>query len=327
MRRPTIVILVALLLAVLTACGTPSGTTTAPTAGTTTESATTAPAPAATDAPAATAAAPEATAAMEATAEMEATAPATGGEAATAPAAGGALPDLGGREVTIAVENAYPPFNYVNPATNKGEGWDYDAWNEICRLVNCTPKFQEASWEGMITAVSNKQFDAAADGITITPERAQQVDFSDGYIQVSQRLLVRKGETRFADMDSFVADSKLRIGTQTGTTNYETAKGVLPEDRIQAFEQFPFAVAALLNSDVDAVIMDETAGQGYVGTNGDQLELIGAPIKSDALGFIFPKGSDLVAPVNAAIAEMRSSGKLDELAKQYFSADFKLPGS
>jgi polar amino acid transport system substrate-binding protein len=101
----------------------------------------------------------------------------------------------------------------------------------------------------------------------------------------------------------------------------------MPETRIQAFEQFPFAVAALINGDVDAVIMDETAGQGYVGNDATKLKLVGDAIKSDELGFIFPKGSDLVAPVNQALAEMRTSGKLDELAKKYFSAEFKLPSS
>jgi len=128
-------------------------------------------------------------------------------------------------------------------------------------------------------------------------------------------------------MDEFVANKALLLGTQTGTTNYETAKKLLPEARIHAFEQFPFAVAALINGDVDGVLMDETAGQGYVGTNSNQIELIGDPISSDQLGFIFPKGSDLVQPVNLAIAQMRASGKLDELAKKYFSAEFKLPGS
>lgn len=247
--------------------------------------------------------------------------------AAPTAAPAGALPDLGGREVTIAVENAYPPFNYINPQSGQGEGWDYEAWGEICRLLNCTPVFQEASWEGMIQAVANGQFDAAADGITITEERAKEVDFSEGYIQIAQRLLVRVDESRFASIEEFAADEALRMGTQTGTTNYETAKGFLPEARIQAFEQFPFAVAALINGDVDAVIMDETAGQGYVGTNAAELKLVGGPIKSDQLGFIFPKGSELVGPVNQALAAMRASGKLDELAAKYFSADFKLPGS
>ncbi len=290
MRRIVLVALVSLLLGILAACGGAPSTSTAPT-----------------NAPAGGGAAVQSTAA-----------PST---------ATGALPDLGGRQITIAVENAYPPFNYINPETGKGEGWDYDAWNEICRLLNCVPVYQEASWEGMIQAVANGQFDAAADGITITEERAKQVDFSDGYIQVAQRLMARVDETRFSSMDEFVANETLRLGTQTGTTNYETAARLLPEARIQAFEQFPFAVAALINGDVDGVIIDETAGQGYVGTNAEKVKLVGEPISSDQLGFIFPKGSDLVEPVNLALAEMRRSGKLDELAQKYFSAEFKLPGS
>ncbi|KPL90274.1 substrate-binding periplasmic protein [Herpetosiphon geysericola] len=252
------------------------------------------------------------------------TAPTTGSstDSTTAPVTGKI--DLAGREVTIAVENLYPPFNYINPKTGKGEGWDYDAWNAICAELNCKPVYKEASWEGMIQAVSGGQFDAAADGITITPERAEQVAFSDGYIKINQRLLVRSDETRFASMDEF-AKTEFRLGTQTGTSNYETAKGLLPEARIQGFETFPFAVAALINGDVDAVIMDETAGQGYVGNNSDQLKLVGDPIKSDELGFIFPKNSDLVAPVNAALKTLRENGKLAELEKKYFSAEFKLP--
>ena len=179
------------------------------------------------------------------------------------------LPDLGGKSVTVAVENAYLPFNYIDPTSGDPAGWDYDAWNAICEKVNCKADFKEAAWEGMIQAVADGQFDAAADGITINDERKQQVDFSDGYITVDQRLLVRKGEDRFKSAEDITADTSLKIGTQTGTTNFETASGLWGEARIQAFEQFPFAVQALINGDVDVVIMDETAGQGYVGANSD----------------------------------------------------------
>src|SRR5690606_17267842 len=92
------------------------------------------------------------------------------------------LPDLGGREITVAVENAYLPFNYIDPSTGEPAGWDYDALNAICGLLNCQPTFVEAGWEGMIQAVADGQYDMAADGITINEERAQLVDFSDGYI-------------------------------------------------------------------------------------------------------------------------------------------------
>jgi polar amino acid transport system substrate-binding protein len=125
------------------------------------------------------------------------------------------LPDLGGREVTVAVENAYLPFNYIDPDSGQPSGWDYEVWDEMCRVLNCVPVYTEAAWEGMIQAVSDGQFDAAADGITITDDRKEIVDFSDGYINIEQRLLVRKGEARFDSMEDIVADESLTVGTQT----------------------------------------------------------------------------------------------------------------
>jgi len=239
--------------------------------------------------------------------------------AACAPASGD---DVGGREVTIAIENAYLPFNYVDAETGEPGGWDYAVWDEICARINCTPVYTEAAWEGMIQAVADGQFDAAADGITITADRALIVDFSIGYVSIDQRLLVRVDEDRISEIEDIVNDESLSLGTQTGTTNYETAAEYLSEDRIQAFEQFPFAVQALLSGDVDAVIIDETAGQGYLGENADALKLIGRSLSSDELGFIFPLGSDLVEPVNAAILAMIEDGFMADVNLEFFGPDF-----
>ncbi|MGH8959372.1 MAG: transporter substrate-binding domain-containing protein [Acidimicrobiia bacterium] len=233
----------------------------------------------------------------------------------------GELPDLGGETVTVAVENAYLPFNYIDPASGEPAGWDYDALGEICSRLNCTPEFEATGWEGMIIAVSEGQFDMAADGITITDERAQQVDFSDGYISVEQRLLTRLDEDRFATLEEFEAGDFV-VATQTGTTNFETASEVYGEDRIVAFSDFPLAIQALIAGDADAVIIDDTAGVGYQGENADQLKLLDGSLASDELGFIFPKGSELVSPFNAALAAMEADGTMDALAEKFFSDAF-----
>lgn len=235
-----------------------------------------------------------------------------------------AIVDLGCRKVTIAVENAYLPFNYISIETGEPGGWDYDAWREICTRLHCEPVFVEAAWDGMIQAVSDGQYDVAADGITNTPERQKIVDFSIGYIQIQQRLLVRKGENRFSSIEEFAQDDSLIMGTQVSTTNYETAVKYLPEERIKAFEQFPFAIQALLAGDVDAVIIDEIVGMGYSGQNADKLELIGPSISSDELGFVFPKGSDLVEPVNKALESMKADDTLAALNEKYFGPSFNL---
>ena len=226
--------------------------------------------------------------------------------------------------VTVAVENQYLPFNYLNGQTGEPEGWDYDIWEEICVRLGCKVEFVEASWEGMIQAIADGQWDAAGDGITITDERDEIVDFSIGYINLDQRLLVRIDEERIASIDDIVNDESLKLGTQTGTTNYETASTFLPADRIQAFEQFPFAVQALIAGDIDAVIIDEVAGQGYLGENADELKLVGPSLSSDQLGFIYPKGSELVEPVNEALKAMMEDGFLEELNTKYFGSAFTI---
>ena len=259
---------------------------------------------------------------------------ACGGGAGTEPEAGTAadtaaesgetsdLPDLGGREITVTLENAYLPFNYIDPATGEPAGWDYEAIGAICELLNCRPTFVESQWEGMIQAVADGQFDVAADSITITEERRELVDFSDGFINIEQRLMARIDEERFDSVQSFIDNEELTVGTQTGTTNFETISELVAAERIQAFDSFPFAVQSLIAGDVDAVIIDETAGLGYQGANADELKLVGDSLSSDQLGFVFPKGSDLVQPFNAAMAVLRENGTFDRLAEKYFTDAF-----
>lgn len=222
------------------------------------------------------------------------------------------LPDLGGRTVTVAVENAYPPFNYLDESGN-AVGWDYDTVGEICVRLNCVPEYIETSWEGMIVAVSNGEFDMAADGITITEERAEIVDFSIGYAQIIQRLMVQVGEDRFTTVADFVAGD-YTVGVQLATTNFLTAQELVGDARIVGFSDFGAAVQALIAGDVDAVIIDDVAGQGYVGENAEAVTLMADAVRSDeALGFIFPKGSDLVEPFNAAIRSMAVDGSLNAI--------------
>ncbi len=235
------------------------------------------------------------------------------------------LPDLNGCELRIAVENAYQPFNYIDPETGEAVGYDYDIFNEICSRINCTPNFIETSWEAMVAIMGGEgsfdTFDVGADGITITEERAQHVDFSIPYITSQQVLLVRIDEDRFTEPEEFAADPSLIIGTQLGTTNYEAAKNLVGEDRIRAYDQFGTAVQALINGDVDAVMIDNVAGLGYVGVNADKLKITGKAVESEELGFIFSKGSPLVEPINQALESMKEDGTLDTLFQKWFQTE------
>ena len=109
------------------------------------------------------------------------------------------LPDLGGREVVVVTENAYPPLQFVDPRTGEAIGWEYDAMAEIAERLNFKPVIENSSWDAMIPAVNEGQYDIGMTGITIRDDRAEKVDFSDPYMRSEMRMLVRADEDRFTD--------------------------------------------------------------------------------------------------------------------------------
>jgi polar amino acid transport system substrate-binding protein len=243
--------------------------------------------------------------------------------AAAVPAAATELPDLGGRTVKAVTENAYTPLNFADPKTGEGIGWEYDAFNEIARRLNLRVEWHLSSWDTMIQAVREGQFDVGMDGITITEEREEQIDFSDPYMTSEQFMLVRADEDRFADAASFAANPDLLVGAQAGTTNfyvavYEVLDGDEANPRIKLFDTFGASVQALKSGDVDLVLMDKTSAAGYMGASPDSFKLIGGPLGSEDFGFIFTPGSDLVAPVNAALKSMKEDGTIDDLNRKWF---------
>lgn len=228
---------------------------------------------------------------------------------------GSKLPDLGGRTITVAVENAYPPFNMIDEATGEGVGWDYDAVREICKRINCVPEFKQAAWDGIFPAMQAGEYDMLADGVTITAERDEIVDFSIPYVIVGQVLLVRADET--ATLDEIKADANRLIGTQLGTTNEIVAKEHFPSERVKSFEDFGAAVLALLSKDVDGVVIDNVSALGFIEENPGKLKTAGQLTSDEELGFVFPPGSDLREAVNAALQSMIEDGTLESLNKKW----------
>jgi polar amino acid transport system substrate-binding protein len=245
----------------------------------------------------------------------------------TVPAGVTTIPDLGGRDITVAVDPSYLPFSYICPNTEVPKGWDFDALSEICKRLNCKTvalNAQEIAWFDLITAVANGQFDVAGDGTTITDERKKILDFSDGYMEVDQILMVNSAETRLT-LDAIKNDPSFKVGTQIATTNYDQAVRLVGKERVAAFDTFDQAVASLIAGSINAVVMDDIAGKSYLAMNPGKVKLLPQVLAKDQLGLIFPKGSKLVEPFNMALAQMRSDGTLERLAQKWFGPDFKDP--
>ncbi len=236
------------------------------------------------------------------------------------------VPDLAGREITVVTENAYPPLQFMD-ASGAAVGWEYDAMAEIAKRLNVVVKYENTSWDAMIPSVSEGQYDLGMTGITIKDERKEKVDFSDPYMRSEMLMIVRGDEARFTDAASFAAIPELLVSAQPGTSPFYAAiynilDGNEENARVIKFETFGAGLEALKAGDVDLTLSDSTAANGYVAASNGGLKIIGAPLASEDFGYIFPKGSDLVAPINAAIAAMKADGTMDALNQKWF-VDYK----
>ncbi|MGI8888192.1 MAG: transporter substrate-binding domain-containing protein [Nocardioidaceae bacterium] len=178
-------------------------------------------------------------------------------------------------------------------------------------------------------APGDKNFDFDINQISTTPARAEVVDFSDGYYQAAQAVIALE-EAEFADAASLADLRNARIGAQIGTTSLTAAEDVIqPDQQVAVFDDTSAAKQALLNDQIDAIIVDlptafyisavEIPGSTIVGqfqpTSGE----------TEEFGLLFEKGNPLVSCVNDAIGSLERAGTLDKLEKRWLSQTVDVP--
>ena len=228
------------------------------------------------------------------------------------------MADLDGREVSVGIEMEYLPFHWADPDTGERTGADHDLIVEICGRLGCVPHFVVNDWETMIESVSQGRFDLSATGIAVRPERAEIVDYSEPYLRDDLRIMVRRGEDRFASATG-LGEGDFIVGAQVATVLSARADELVGAERVQTFAHTIEAVTALLDGDVDAVVISGLAGVGYIDDHNGAVEFTGEPLVGNSLGIIFPPGSNLVAPFNQALRAMKSDGTLQAIIDRYFS--------
>ncbi|MDX2075216.1 MAG: transporter substrate-binding domain-containing protein [bacterium] len=230
------------------------------------------------------------------------------------------LPDLGGREITIAVENEYPPFNSIN-SDGVGEGWDYDALKEICTRLNCVPRFTEVPWDDLIQLVSDGTLDMGADGVTRLVERYELVDFSMPFVALRQVLIVNN-DSPFMTLEEFVA-SDAKIVAFEGSTNFDSAAALVGADRVEAtLLDASTLINQLIAGEIDAFALDSVTAQKFLSENSDAIHTFPESISEvEELAFIFPNDSELTSAFTIALETMRLDGTLLELNNKWFTGE------
>jgi len=229
------------------------------------------------------------------------------------------LPNLDGREVTIAVENEYPPFNSISD-DGVGVGWDYDALKELCARLNCVPRFTEVPWDDLIQMVSEGKLDMGADGITRLSERYELVDFSMPFVTFRQVLLVQLN--RFSGLEEFIASDATIVAFE-GSTNYDSAVALVGESRVEAtLLDASNLILQLIEGEIDAIALDSVTAQTLLIENSDAVMAFPESIsEAEELAFIFPNESELTSAFNIALETMRLDGTLAELNRKWFTGE------
>jgi len=239
--------------------------------------------------------------------------------AAAAAAFAVVLAACGGDEsaaLKVCSDIPYPPFEFEDPSSPIGyAGFDIELIAAIGEKLGRDVEIVESGFDALTSgaAMAAGQCDLAISAMTITEERAAQIDFSDPYYEADQSLLVPDGSsiTSIADLVAGVT-----VGVQSATTGEAYAEANVPGARIVAFESGGDLLTALVAGQIDAVIQDLPVNveEALKGAS----TVVETYPTGEFYGIAFVKGSDLVGPVNEALAALRADGTYASLFTKYF---------
>ena len=226
------------------------------------------------------------------------------------------LPGCGGQtsgKIRVATDATWPPFEFVDTATGAIVGFDIDLFNAIAEKAGLEVEWINVEWDPLLAGVAQGTYDAAISSITIREDRMAQMDFSDPYYVAGQVIVVRTANTTITGPGTLSGKS---VGVQTGTTGDYEVQDIAGASAV-GYDEIGMAFVALLNNQIDAVVCDTPVASGYV-ARYNTLKTVGDVLTTEEYGIAMPKGSsELMAKINAALAEVKAEGIIDQLVQKW----------
>lgn len=220
------------------------------------------------------------------------------------------------RTVTVATDNGFVPFEFIDEKSGELIGFDIDLINAIADEVGLDLKIQTMDFDGIVAGIQSARFDIGIAGMTITEERAKTIDFSDPYYDAGLILAVRSDNREIQSADDLAGR---KVGTRTGSTSEAYLKEHHADAQIVSFPGIVEAYMDLQAGRLDAVLYDVPNVRYYASQEmATDLKTVGDVLQGEQYGIAFPKGSDLVGPVNEALATLRENGTYDRLHAKWF---------
>lgn len=229
-------------------------------------------------------------------------------------------------KLIMATNAQFPPYEMV--ADGEGyegtgfEGIDVEIAWAIAEKLGLELQIDDMEFDSSLLAVQNNAADVVLAGLSYSEDRDEVLDFSDKYATGVQVVIVKSGSD--VTMDN-LGDGKL-IGTQRGTTGYQYASdtpenGGYGEDAVIGYDNGATAIQALINGQVDAVIIDQAPAEEYVAANEGLEILPGNWVEEDYCVAVDEGNTALLDAVQTALSELQADGTVDAIIAKYIKAD------
>jgi polar amino acid transport system substrate-binding protein len=218
-------------------------------------------------------------------------------------------------KLTVVASIDFPPFE--NLVDGQPEGFEVDLMTAIAEQmgleVNYLPTMK---FDALVPAIAaGGTADVSAAGITITPDREAEVDFTDPIMDSNQCIVVKKG----SDIAGSADLSGKIIGGQSGTTGIDWAKENAPDAEIKTFDEYTAVLAALQSGQVEAVVMDKPVADYYILNAYQDCEVVEAIPTGEQYGIAVSKDNpNLTTAINEALQELKDNGTYEEIQMKWF---------
>ena len=220
----------------------------------------------------------------------------------------------GKKTLVMATNAAFPPYESVEGS--EIVGIDPEIAKLIAEDIGRDLVIEDMAFDSIIAAVQSGKADIAMAGMTVTEDRKQNIDFSDPYTEAAQVIIV-KSDSDVAAPDDLTGRT---VGVQIGTTGDIYAEDI-EGATIERYSKYFEAINALAQDKIDAVIVDREPGKVFVGENPD-LKMIDEEftVEEYAIG-VAKNNTELLNEINASLAKLKESGKIDEIINKYIKAE------
>ena len=223
----------------------------------------------------------------------------------------GGLTTINAGKLTIATSPDFPPYEYLD---DSGDivGIEIDILGLIAGKLGLELQVDAMDFDSALLAVQQGKSDMVVSGVTVLPERELVMNFTDSYTTAVQVIVVPEGSD--VTLDNL---GEQQIGTQLGTTGYLYTLDDYGEDHVTGYNTYTLVVQALLNGQIDCIVMDDAVAREYVAANPGLMILDTSYADEDYAFGVDKSNAALTEAVNNALKELMADGTVDSIIAQY----------